>query len=240
MLLGCQCRNTHRQCHDHGTYFISCRNIFLFPNPYDAEPAYQTMNRWKQIARRVHFVNNTHQNVPYRISFYYRTHIRGRQYQKTDQAYCLCHHFCTNETVHFFFLLSCCQYIIGNPEQITAQINAHRPGYKWNLMVDSQLKIIMGPVSRQEHGSTVNKLIPYHNYNQWNDRLRRNQRYFLFSLHMSILFFFLQSTFPASHGIPYPVSIRWSLQTEAEFCPSGTTSRWRNQPVQSVLFPSPS
>ena len=65
MLLGKNGRqkNQHSQCKRYP--LIPCRNSFLIFDPQKTEPAYQTMDRWKQVICRVNGIQPAGQQIPF-------------------------------------------------------------------------------------------------------------------------------------------------------------------------------
>ena len=68
MLLGKNGRqkNQHSQCKRYP--LIPCRNSFLILDPQKTEPAYQTMDRWKQVICRINGIQPAGQQIPDSVS----------------------------------------------------------------------------------------------------------------------------------------------------------------------------
>ena len=66
--------------------FVPARYLTTLSYPDEAEPAYQTMDGWKEIRRCIRCIDKTHQPAAEIMSCHFRSDIRGWKQYKEDTA----------------------------------------------------------------------------------------------------------------------------------------------------------
>ena len=143
MLLGKNGRqkNQHSQCKRYP--LIPYRNSFLILDPQKTEPAYQTMDRWKQVICRINGIQPAGQQIPDSVSFDHRSCIGSGICQKYDQTHTTGYNIRSKKTVNLFPLLPCRKDIIHCPEYITTKIDNQKLRHKWEPQIKITFYIVM-------------------------------------------------------------------------------------------------
>lgn len=147
MLLGKNGRqkNQHSQCKRYP--LIPCRNSFLILDPQKTEPAYQTMDRWKQVICRINGIQPAGQQIPDSVSFDHRSCIGSGICQKYDQTHTTGYNIRSKKTVNLFPLLPCHKDIIHCPKYITSKIDNQKLRHKWEPQIKITFYIVMIPTA---------------------------------------------------------------------------------------------
>lgn len=159
MLLCCQRRDKHGKCRPEREPLIPARNLPSSADCDIAEPAVQAVNRWEQIVRRIHLVEQGKHLIPESLFRDRRPYVRCRQQQikcHTDKPR---QNICCKEPPDKFFLSACGNQIIYNPDQITAKINHDRPRDHRDLLIQHRFYIVMFPRTGERPRSKISDKI---------------------------------------------------------------------------------
>lgn len=77
---------TNQCCHHKRTSFVPARYLTALSYSDEAEPAYQTMDGWKEIRRCIRCIDKTHQPATEIMPCHFRSDIRGWKQYKEDTA----------------------------------------------------------------------------------------------------------------------------------------------------------
>ena len=159
MLLCRQCRDKHGKCRPEREPLIPARNLPSATDCDIAEPAVQAVNRWEQIVRRIHLVEQGKHMIPESLFRNRWPYVRCRQQQikcHTDKPR---QNICCKEPPDKFFLSACGNQIIYNPDQITAKINHDRPRDHRDLLVQHRFYVVMFPRTGKRPRSKISDKI---------------------------------------------------------------------------------
>lgn len=144
MLLHQQGGSEYAQGHQYGDRKVPAWCLFHAQGCVDAAPAFQTMDGRKEIHRRIHLIDQAYQLLTDAISSDFRANQCGRQKQEKSETEQLGDHISVDKMIAKAFSFPGNQQIIGDPLNISQNIENDKRGKERDLVINRQRQRMKG------------------------------------------------------------------------------------------------